>query len=466
MGLFDGDYDRTDKVNDFTVPLDPNIQVTASFEKTNSNGDKITTYIENGKKAREVVTSADGKTTKIARYQDDQITSGTVFSTDENGQSIRDEYTYDNDKITSVKRYFLDEYGNVTKTKDYSKDEIEYVDGAWRIKNSTSSESSNSLEAHPVVEDELIDENNIFAIPTLKDETFKEGYYYDENDVEYLKKHINKLYENHVGIARKSINDALNLFSSLLKETQNQLSSIDSYIAEMLSKVNSYDGTLQTIGSHVKWSDEKMNETSYEKSKNKTGKISGIHSNHSSGDIDTSTESATTETVTETPVEVVMENPTLVAAAVGAVTFTEIVPLFTTLGSETTESSSTTTTYALIGVEKYNGNYYYKIIDRTTGKIYYVEKNNKVNVDGQTEVLDVKNTTVRYNTTQLDNEDNGAKLITEGTYLVTGKETVEDVGTFEFAKVLDSTDGNNYYFMLNDNVEVTSLEELGSESVG
>ncbi|MBQ8891587.1 MAG: hypothetical protein IJ068_01835 [Bacilli bacterium] len=469
-----------------------NIVETNHFSREQGHLYKETTYEDNkyvvtkylteevddkNKNVFEYPTSSDKGVERV--YRDGVIIETYVI--DENGNRINSDAENVND-VDAIS-------GAVTKQKQYKYNDYEEFKKALQGCSTTDEVASLANESNPELIDKFLEEvpnylykdslspsnigesqseiNGLVPLNVPLSEIYPLGSYYDKDEKDKLVRYINSLQDNTSSI-RHAVNQCSNIYDNLLDETKKHISNIDSYIESMISIVNSYDSRISGIASHVEWIAKKAETESKDVgTAANPGKVGSTHRSSGSSNSDDNTESADPTPVTETPVEtpVPTENTGLVSAAVGAVTFAEIVPMYINLGSEATENSATTTTYGLLGIENYNGNYYYKVIDKTTGKIYYVEKT-KANYEGDAnEVLEVKNQTIRYDTTNLDNEDNNAKVIGDGRYLVLGTETVtEEDRTFNFAKVLDSTDGKAYYIQVNDNVGVTALDALGNES--
>ena len=159
-------------------------------------------------------------------------------------------------------------------------------------------------------------------------------------------------------------------------------------------------------------------------------------------------------------------NRNLINASVGKVNFTEIVAMKDNLNSRTTTNSSEKANYGLIGVSSYNNEYYYKIIDKDSGKTYYVLANDKVKIETDVQdVLKVNDNTLVLNkaSTELEN-NNFVRLAEKGEmYLV---KSVSEVGDLKFAKVLDSATGKEYYVPISDTTELISLNKLSELNNG
>lgn len=70
----------------------------------------------------------------------------------------------------------------------------------------------------------------------------------------------------------------------------------------------------------------------------------------------------------------------LTPAIAGMIVFTEVVSLYTSIGSENPIQSSLTGNYGLLGLVHQNDKYYYKIIDKSTGQVYFAEMNDKAKI--------------------------------------------------------------------------------------
>lgn len=70
----------------------------------------------------------------------------------------------------------------------------------------------------------------------------------------------------------------------------------------------------------------------------------------------------------------------LTPAIAGMIVFTEVVSLYTSIGSENPIQSSLTGNYGLLGLVHQNDKYYYKIMDKDTGQVYFVEMNDKAKI--------------------------------------------------------------------------------------
>lgn len=131
----------------------------------------------------------------------------------------------------------------------------------------------------------------------------------------------------------------------------------------------------------------------------------------------------------------------LTPAIAGAITFTEVISMYTSIGSETIVKSSLTGNYGLLGLIHQNDKYYYKIIDKATGQVYFVEVNDKSKIEwderGERKAVEV-----------VGDGANILKLPQEGDVLVRNPE-VGDVYFLNGEKM--TFDGIDYYF-ISDNV--------------
>lgn len=70
----------------------------------------------------------------------------------------------------------------------------------------------------------------------------------------------------------------------------------------------------------------------------------------------------------------------LTPAIAGMIAFSEVVALYTSIGAENFVQSSLTGNYGLLGLVHQNDKYYYKIIDKSTGQVYFAEMNDKAKI--------------------------------------------------------------------------------------
>ena len=203
-----------------------------------------------------------------------------------------------------------------------------------------------------------------------------------------------------------------------------------------------------------------------------SGSNGGSARRHPIGDINpnpgnesvTENPSVTPETpVEEITPEVVVENQSLIASSIGAIKFTSIIPLLTTIGGEAI-NSSLEVEYGLLGIEKVDNTFYYKIIDKTSGSIYYTNVNNIPNIEIEYKnVVNIKERAMVLNSTEIGADNNFVKIAEANSmYLELGEEEVNGI---KFANVLDSTDGNKYYIPLSDSTEVISLDQIKNNEI-
>ena len=203
-----------------------------------------------------------------------------------------------------------------------------------------------------------------------------------------------------------------------------------------------------------------------------SGNNGGSARRHPIGDINpnpgnegvTENPSVTPETpVEEITPEVVVENQSLIASSIGAIKITSIIPLLTTIGGEAI-NSSLEVEYGLLGIEKVDNTFYYKIIDKTSGSIYYTNVNNIPNIEIEYKnVVNIKERAMVLNSTEIGADNNFVKIAEANSmYLELGEEEVNGI---KFANVLDSTDGNKYYIPLSDSTEVISLDQIKNNEI-
>ena len=142
----------------------------------------------------------------------------------------------------------------------------------------------------------------------------------------------------------------------------------------------------------------------------------------------------------------------LTPAIAGMVTFTEVVSLYTSIGSENTIQSSLTGNYGVLGLVHKNDKYYYKIIDKSTGQVYFAEMNDKAKI-----TWDERGERV---TVEIVGEGvNILKLPQEGDVLVRNPE-IGDVYFLNGEKM--TFDGIDYYFISDSVTGEVAYIPLGS----
>lgn len=108
---------------------------------------------------------------------------------------------------------------------------------------------------------------------------------------------------------------------------------------------------------------------------------SGQSSSGNSHNSQSSTDTETVEEIVKVPNydEVMQKYSSIIVATV---LFSEIVPLYEVIGDQTSIQSVTNTDiYKLIGIQKEADKYYFKILDSSTGKIYFAEINDKAKIN-------------------------------------------------------------------------------------
>ena len=149
-----------------------------------------------------------------------------------------------------------------------------------------------------------------------------------------------------------------------------------------------------------------------------------------------------------------VENAGLIAASIGSLVFSSAINLYESIGGTAIQSNSNTQ-YGLLGVEKVNDIFYYKLIDKTTGKIYYAASGD---VSLTVEILHTKEESMLLNSTDIGADDNFEKLSDVDKYFVVTEK--QDVNGVEFATILDSTDGKTYYVPYSSSTEYEVINEV------
>lgn len=276
------------------------------------------------------------------------------------------------------------------------------------------------------------------------------SYKYNESDANLLKSMINTLIDPYtIKLYRDIRYDEI--YNELCNETKKNVGDLEKYVDQMKSLVTEAQNLMEAAQSRVVWGKRENKEID--------SRIKGSSSGNQH--ISTITPTPTPTPTTPDPTTLVTPiNQNLINAAFGLVTFIDIVPLYESLGASNTVNSTDTTTYGLLGIIQYNGEYYYKIIDKATGNIYFTEISNKVQLDGTVKnVLIIKSSTYHQDTNELNNENNNATIVNDGIYLVKSIESVQD--GISFVKILDPNDGKDYYIPQTEAIEVVDIDSLG-----
>ncbi len=151
---------------------------------------------------------------------------------------------------------------------------------------------------------------------------------------------------------------------------------------------------------------------------------------------------------------------------VGSVTFSNVVNLYEELGSNSIIQSSLTGNYDLVGIFKFNDEYYCKVYDKELNKYYYAKIEAGLNIDSTYQnLLEMNNTTVMLTSTDIGTQNVAMNnKLTDVNTLYFVKEEVENNG-LKFAQVINSTDGEEYYLILNDDVKMVSLDSILNPSL-
>ena len=366
-----------------------------------------------------------------------------VLSTMKELEGIPNDYTFDSTN-PDVLREYIEKYpdSNISKL----------------IKDYLNRTSKDSVFGMPATNDELI------LYPTGIPINPR-GLYYEEDEKDILVRDLSNLINNHIPSINKTISNCeQGLEENLCEETKKNLPNWSSFFTAMHVELGAIDKAIQYIESNVIWGAKKMAEGDSTPDPDvglprfpKIPSYSG--GSYGGGYSSASTSNAINE------INPLLNDPivqTLLSSVLGVVTFREIVPLYQDLKTATTVNSSPTANYGLIGVEKYNGKYYYKVIEKETGKVYFVEINDKVKLDTNVnEVLEVKGNAMVLNSTNIGSENFVKLANNEEMFLVQNK--VENQG-INFANVLDSNDGKGYYIPISDTTEIISLDSITNES--
>ena len=266
-------------------------------------------------------------------------------------------------------------------------------------------------------------------VKTLRDKVCDASSYFNDDVMPSINKVISSLEELNP-ITKEKLQSTIDLEYLTLSLSKQYRSNITGGFNDLISKltqnikdngaIDDGSGSATPIGSQTQY----------------TGGHGG-GGGHSGGSTDTTTVDDITP---ETPIN--QDNlDKLTPAIAGMVTFTEVVSMYTSIGSENPVQSSLTSNYGLLGLVHQSDKYYYKIIDKSTGQVYFVEMNDKAKITwderGERESVEIVGAGV-----------NILKLPQEGDVLVRNPE-VGDVYFLNGEKM--TFDGIDYYFIF-DNV--------------
>ena len=146
----------------------------------------------------------------------------------------------------------------------------------------------------------------------------------------------------------------------------------------------------------------------------------------------------------------------------GTLVLTEAVTMYETIGGVGTQASIDGN-YSVLEIVKDGDNYYYKIIDNATGKVYYVPVNNQVQFATEYEkIVEIKENAMLLNSTEIGS-DNFVKLADPNKiYFVQGETESNGITFYE---VVEDGNGETYYIPFSDSMEVTSLDSIGSTTI-
>ena len=146
----------------------------------------------------------------------------------------------------------------------------------------------------------------------------------------------------------------------------------------------------------------------------------------------------------------------------GTLVLTEAVTMYETIGGVGTQASIDGN-YSVLEIVKDGDNYYYKIIDNATGKVYYVPVNNQVQFATEYEkIVEIKENAMLLNSTEIGS-DNFVKLADPNKiYFVQGETESNGITFYE---VVEDGTGETYYIPFSDSIEVTSLDSIGSTTI-
>ena len=175
------------------------------------------------------------------------------------------------------------------------------------------------------------------------------------------------------------------------------------------------------------------------------------------------------EIVNVTPTPVIVDELTLAKfspAIVGLVTFAEIVSLYEKIGDATPVQSSPTGNYGLIGIAKQDSKYYYQLLDKDTGKIYYVEISDKTKVNwdekGERKAVEITGDNAMILNTPAEGEGVVARLPEKNEVFL----VEQGSDTTEYYSITDPTNGDKGYIPVSDSVSTPiDVSKLGQNNV-
>lgn len=298
-----------------------------------------------------------------------------------------------------------------------------------------------------------------FAESRLKD------LFYDRDDSEKFKDYL-KNRSNDLESICSCLDGIIGITTQLNTNTAEKLKSklgdnLDDYLKILKSRWKEFQNTIDSQYEVIEAVDNALDSQDNASGGSGNASVSSIKGNSSRSHSSSSSSTNTSNTVEIIESTENIITSTLVSSIVGAITFKEIVPLYSTIGTTSTQSSSLTGNYGLLGVVNENGKYYYKIIDKDTNSVYYVEIDDKANIGDFSQVLEIKEPETMLTSTEIGS-NNFYKLTESNTcYLVQGEVENNDI---KFVNV--SENGNSYYIPLSDSVNLTTIDNLISINAG
>lgn len=263
---------------------------------------------------------------------------------------------------------------------------------------------------------------------------------------------------------KKQIENCLLMFPSLNDLTETKLSenksiTLDKVTTDLYEYIKKWNNKLSDIAYLFGIQMEKIEGEDEKKSGNETGSFNVIKSNSSGGSSGSRGSSSSNKpSINEIVIEGGGAAIALAGAIVGVVKFKEIVTMYESIGSGVGVQSNLTGNYGLIGIVKDNGKNYYKILDKDNNKVYYIEINDKVEIQTDlNKLLEVNDKAMMLTTTEIGS-DNFSKFADTNTLYFIQNEIQKD--NINFMNVIDSSDGKDYYIPLGDTVNVVSLDSI------
>ncbi len=352
--------------------------------------------------------------------------------------------------------------GNLIDSHPMTEDEREHL-GYLRISQTEAREQGVEdewLKAHEVVREDApivvtsIYDDNTYDIDFTNEDEFR---YFDSDDVDELISDLSSLKGKIESIADAYVTDKIySIYDGLNEDTRTKTDPVyqsginfEGLITKILNQWWEY-----AVGLHgnLTAAREKIREINATSPRDDNYNPSGIApSNRGNKNSDGNGGNDTSEKV---------------YTVLGTLIFNAVVPLYSELGKPAVLKSDLNKEYDVIGIIYHEGKPYYKIVDRKNQNVYFAEINNysTLSTDYQqlyksniTEMM-LKDPTVGENVLAKMSDPNEAYFVKETT---NGKGEAEGIN---FANVIDSTDGKDYYIPLSVDSSMMDIDSFISDA--